>query len=270
MRQSTPDTTHGILHPAEGLTHFSLTRVPPGKSLAPYVDWHWIVRWDLRERPAYKQETLPYPCANMVFEAHMSAVHGVGLRRFVATLEGRGQVIATKFAPGGLSALTAYEQRALVGAHAPLHEVFALSEAEAQALACAVMQTADIGRVEALLTRALPDAPDAGALEATRLARLIYAEPALVSVEALAQRASMTTRTIQRLFMRHIGVGPKWVIQRARAQEVAERITSGQRMDWAALAQELGFHDQAHLIRVFKAQTGRTPTEYAAQARQTP
>jgi hypothetical protein len=32
---------------------------------------------------------------------------------------------------------------------------------------------------------------------------------------------------------------------------------------WAALALELGYHDQAHLIRDFKAQVGFTPAAYA-------
>ena len=35
-------------------------------------------------------------------------------------------------------------------------------------------------------------------------------------------------------------------------------------VDWSALAQELGYFDQAHFIRDFKAQIGRTPAAYAA------
>jgi len=36
-------------------------------------------------------------------------------------------------------------------------------------------------------------------------------------------------------------------------------------MDWAGLAVDLGYHDQAHLIRDFKAQVGFTPAVYAAR-----
>lgn len=37
----------------------------------------------------------------------------------------------------------------------------------------------------------------------------------------------------------------------------------GERVDWAAIAQDLGYHDQAHLIRDFRAQIGSTPAAYA-------
>jgi AraC-like DNA-binding protein len=71
-------------------------------------------------------------------------------------------------------------------------------------------------------------------------------------------------RALQRLFRRHVGVSPKWVIRRARVQEAAERVARGERVVWASLASELGSFDQAHLIRDFRAQVGQTPAVYAA------
>ena len=70
-------------------------------------------------------------------------------------------------------------------------------------------------------------------------------------------------RSLQRLFERHVGVGPKWIIRRSRVQEAAERVARGEKVDWAATALELGFHDQAHLIRDFRSQVGFTPGAYA-------
>jgi AraC-like DNA-binding protein len=40
-------------------------------------------------------------------------------------------------------------------------------------------------------------------------------------------------------------------------------VTSGTAVDWADLALELGFADQAHFIGDFKKRIGRTPAEYA-------
>jgi AraC-like DNA-binding protein len=75
----------------------------------------------------------------------------------------------------------------------------------------------------------------------------------------------LSARALQRLFRRHVGVGPKWTLRRFRIHEAAERLAGGAPVDWAALAQELGYCDQAHFIRDFKAQVGRSPGVYAAE-----
>ena len=67
---------------------------------------------------------------------------------------------------------------------------------------------------------------------------------------------------MQRLFTEYVGIGPKWVIQRFRILDAAAAAHSGQSTDWSALAQELGFSDQAHLTRVFSEVVGSPPATY--------
>ena len=73
----------------------------------------------------------------------------------------------------------------------------------------------------------------------------------------------MSPRTMQRLFRRYVGVSPKWVLQRYRLHEAAERIAAGEQ-DLARLGLDLGYFDQAHFIKDFKSLVGRSPAEYAA------
>ena len=73
-----------------------------------------------------------------------------------------------------------------------------------------------------------------------------------------------TGTTLERTFRRCVGVGPKWILRRFRVHEACERIAAGAPPCWSALAAELGYFDQAHFIRDFKSQVGRTPAEYAA------
>ena len=62
----------------------------------------------------------------------------------------------------------------------------------------------------------------------------------------------------------YVGVSPKWVMRRARLHEAAEHADSGEPVDWAALASDLGYADQAHLTRDFTVTIGVPPARYAA------
>ena len=63
---------------------------------------------------------------------------------------------------------------------------------------------------------------------------------------------------------RRIGLTPKWLIQRRRLQEAAERLrTHGTSL--AEVAAALGYADQPHFSRDFSAVTGMTPGEFAAR-----
>src|SRR5262245_21583306 len=99
-------STRGILNPRAGEAHFDLRRFEPSRDLAELVDRFWVVRWELRE--AFEQETLPWPCVNVVIGTHRPGVHGVFQARFVAKLEGAGWVIGTKFRPGGFRGFTSF------------------------------------------------------------------------------------------------------------------------------------------------------------------
>jgi AraC-like DNA-binding protein len=58
------------------------------------------------------------------------------------------------------------------------------------------------------------------------------------------------------------------VLDRIRLHEAAERMADGD-ADWASLALDLGFFDQAHFIKAFKAVVGRSPAAYALSASST-
>lgn len=70
-------------------------------------------------------------------------------------------------------------------------------------------------------------------------------------------------RRLQRLFAEYVGASPKWVLRRARLHEAAARAEAGAGVDWAVLAADLGYADQAHLTRDFAAAVGAPPGRYA-------
>jgi transcriptional regulator GlxA family with amidase domain len=89
----------------------------------------------------------------------------------------------------------------------------------------------------------------------------------LVRVEHVAAGAGTTVRSLQRLFTGYVGVGCKAVLARYRLQDAVGAIDSGDVDDLAGLAASLGWFDQAHFSRDFRALVGVTPSAYLRQAR---
>ena len=257
--------THAILNPLEGAGRFSLERRAPSPGLEALVKRHWLVRWDLRGRPPFAQETLPYPCVNLVLGTHQPGVHGVGRRRFVADLRGAGWVVGVKFRPGAFRGLLGSDVSFLTDRSLPVGVVFgAAGERLDREVHAAASDAERLVLVEAFLRERAPP-PSPGALAAGCAVDLVECDPAVARVDDLARRTGVGVRRLERLFRAHVGVSPKWVIRTFRVHEAAERVKAGAPADWAALAQELGYCDQSHFIRDFKAQVGRSPAEYAAR-----
>jgi AraC-like DNA-binding protein len=70
------------------------------------------------------------------------------------------------------------------------------------------------------------------------------------------------TRFIQ-LFREHVGLTPKLFCRVRRFHALLDQITQGRHVNWAELAADCGYFDQAHLIRDFRAFAGITPLEYS-------
>ncbi|GGF94006.1 AraC family transcriptional regulator [Rhodococcoides trifolii] len=109
-------------------------------------------------------------------------------------------------------------------------------------------------------------ADDRVAFELADLVSRVEADRTVVRAEQLAAIAGVSLRTLQRRFDDYVGIGPKWVIQRCRMLDVAAAVHSGQPVDFASLATELGFSDQPHLTRAWTALVGSPPATYRNRA----
>src|ERR1700749_2149118 len=91
----------GVLRAQAAATRFTLTRHLPPEDLAPFLDYFWVVRWDLRGQPAHEQQILPHPNVNLVFEASGPGIFGVDHSIFTRRLAGEQKAIGMRFRPGG-------------------------------------------------------------------------------------------------------------------------------------------------------------------------
>ena len=80
----------------------------------------------------------------------------------------------------------------------------------------------------------------------------------LIAVDDLAGDAGISSRQLERRFLREVGVGPKLLGRIIRFQQVFRAVEQGSNA-WAEIAVECGYYDQAHLIRDFNQFAQQTP-----------
>jgi hypothetical protein len=91
----------GVLRAQVAASKFTLTRHLPPDDLAPFLDYCWVVRWDLRGQPPHEQQILPHPNVNLAFEASGAGVFGVDRSIFIRRPAGEGKALGIRFRPGG-------------------------------------------------------------------------------------------------------------------------------------------------------------------------
>ena len=90
------------------------------------------------------------------------------------------------------------------------------------------------------------------------LAARIVASAGMMPVDQLAHEAGISSRQLERRFLREVGIGPKLLGRIIRFQQVF-RAVDQRSSAWAAVALECGYYDQAHLIRDFNQFAQQTP-----------
>lgn len=236
-------------------------RVLPSDALAPWIAHFWWVRWDLSA--PFVAETLPHPTVHLVFEPpRRAAVTFVPIGRFRRTLRGRGHVVGIKFRPATFQPLVGGSLSARSGTVVPIARALGAPGAE---LGRALLAAPSFEDAIAIAERALPAmlAPLPPSIVALRdLVERMERDRTLLRVEDAARSIDLDVRALQRQFARFVGVGPKQVIQRYRLHEAAARLAGPRPPALGALAAELGYFDQPHFVRDFRAVIGVAPGKY--------
>ena len=216
-----PDTgaPKGLVDPAGAARRIRLETFAPCAALLPFVDYYWLVEWDLSGQGAQTQRVLPYPNAHLVFDRGQSAVHGVVRGAFVRKVEGHGRVLGVRFRPGGLRGFVRHPLARLADRTMPIDEVLEVDGAAAERRVLDAGSAPEmVAAAQSMLLTVMPTS-DARALLAEQAVQAAAAANGPLSAQALAIRMGLEERSLQRLFSNYVGVSPKWVIQRFRLQE---------------------------------------------------
>jgi len=252
----------GILHiPANYEPFPGLQRFQPSDALAPFVEHYWEVIW--KDQPKVLRETVPHPAVHLVLESDASLLHGVYQKKFSRSIEGTGRVLGVKFRPGGFRTFLKESVSKLTNRVVHPLTIFGppIVDLESRAISCSNTAKA-FELVDNYLTRLNPiRTPELDTVG--QIMEAVATDRSIIRAEFIVERFSIGLRHLQRMFQEYVGVGPKWVIQRHRLIEAAERIRAGNaEINFAQLSLDLGYSDQAHFIRDFKLMVGMTPGKY--------
>ena len=262
------DVPHGtpaaILRPRAAEQAITVERVSATSALTPYLDYHWYVGW--RTAATHRQQVVPQPRVHVAAEEGRLLVHGISRRPFVRTLTGDGHTLGAAFHPGGFRPLLGRSVGTLSEAVVPAGELF---EVDDRPVAARILAASEVSVMVAAMESyllALRPVPDPVVEQVRQLVALAESDRAITRADQLADKAGTSLRSLQRLFTGYVGIGPKWVVARFRILDAAAAAHAGHPVDWASLAVELGFTDQAHLTRAFSRVVGAPPASYRREA----
>ncbi|TVX93712.1 helix-turn-helix domain-containing protein [Paenibacillus agilis] len=259
----------GILNAKTGDQTYALTRFHPSPKLSAFVQHYWVVQWDVRGKAPYPQTVLSHPNVNLIVERDMARIYGVSRTTSTRLIEDHGWVVGVKFKPGGFYPFWHKPISELTDRSISFEEVFGEESdlLRADIFAMESIESA-VQLVESMLAAVIERLPEVepDMLFVSEAVANIQSDRTIMKVDDVVQRTGLHIRKLQRLFDRYVGVSPKWVIQRYRLHEAAASMEAGEATDWSQFSIDLGYYDQSHFIRDFKAIIGRSPEEYIRNA----
>lgn len=264
MTRRIDPTERAHLLDASGYTP-PIHRFAPSPDLAPLVRRYWMPVWSLPDGHVSVQRVLQYPVCLIVVSRDYALLVGPSSGLSTTELAGNGWALGTMLQPAAGLALVGGPVEQLTDTAVPLPDealVAEIRDAIGDDPDDPDRQQAGVAAVERALAVHLP--VDEEGLLVNAIVEYVEGDPEVRRVGQICEKFAITERTLQRLTARRIGLSPKWLIQRRRLHEAAERLRETDR-DLARVAADLGYADQAHFGRDFRAVTGLTPGEFAAE-----
>jgi len=231
----------------------------------------WLPVWAVPPGEEAPQRVLQYPVCLLVITGGYARFYGVVSGLSTTRLMGNGWAVGLMLAPAAGFLLARGSVAAYTNRFVDLSEVLEqdgarLVERVRAAMGVDPHSTDGHRRAMAAYADALrPLLPvDREGELVNRLVTYVEENSEVLRVAQLCEEFNLTERALQRLVQRRLGLTPKWLIQRRRLQEAAERLRR-QPTSTGAVAALLGYADQAHFIRDFSCVTFMTPGQFAAR-----
>jgi AraC-like DNA-binding protein len=179
-------------------------------------------------------------------------------RQISLELNGHVETFVILFQPSGLHQLFGVPEAEIVDTHYDAHGVIgaAMRDLRTQ-LGEADSFSARVRIADDYLLRCLPNTSSPGIPQ--RAAQAIVARQGCVLVRDLAAHTGLSVRQFERVFSRQLGIAPKVYARIARFESAVRMRARSPANTWAGIAQDLGYHDQMHLVHDFQLLSAESP-----------
>lgn len=239
--------------------------------------------WDMPPAPHRYERVLPQPGAQLIINLHEdqtrvytddaqrrclrasgSVLGGPQLCSQIIDTAEQIRVMGAVFRPGGAGVLTGEDMAALQGRDVDLADLFG---ARATALRQRLLETPQPVRRLALLEQWLTGRMRLPRLEPCVAHALAWLErrPQAARIGWLVGETGVSERRLGQLFRRQVGYGPKQYARLLRFRAVVGQVHGQPQVDWAGVAADGGYCDQAHLAHEFRRFAGVTPGAFVAR-----
>lgn len=276
---------HDLFRPVQAngrISSYIYAEKPPSPALKPYVCCYWQSepRVAGEKQPLFRPETvdrvLPDGCTDIIFMENLATgemnVRYCGTFQQAFTIsyaEGTpARRFGIRFMPGGAypflkTAVSAFHDQAVAAEQiGPV-----IGEETVERVREARSFGERIGAVEACLMRQPGDKGTDGDARLKNVLYRVFITGGGTTVSELARSETISTRQLHRSFRQWVGLSPKKFAEVVRFQTLLRDIQAGSVSNWAVVAAERGFFDQAHMIREFKRFYGASPMQAAAEYR---
>ena len=233
------------------------------------VRWFWIPVWSVPPGQEAPQKVLQYPNSLIVVAHDYARFYGVTAGLSTTTLTGDGWAVGVACAPAAGYLLTGSPMAGYTDRSVDVTDVLGDAGRELTGRVRRAMSGDPLAPdAHAEATAAFADAlrpvlpVDAEGELVNRLVEFVESRGDVLRVAQVCEEFGLSERALQRLVHRRIGLTPKWLIQRRRLQEAAERLRTSD-TSLADVAAALGYADQPHFSRDFSSVTGMTPRKFA-------
>lgn len=258
----------------------SFQRIVPAAPLTPIIEAIWD--WDMPASAFRYERILPGPGAGLIINlledetrvyaddenrrcvrASGSVIGGPYRRSWIIDTAEQVRVMGVNFRPGGVHALTGISAEELAVRDINLEDMFG---ANARQLRQRLLETTcPTQRLELLQQwlRALCEEPawDATILHAVAMLARV---PDVPGIGKLQRESGYSAHRFGLLFRRHVGMTAKHYARLMRFRAVMSMAHASEQPDWAQIAADGGYCDQAHMSHEFRRFAGISPSEFAA------